>query len=66
MTCLATGGDTLMRSTIVISSSDEGCDMVIFIMKRSRCASGSWYTPSDSIGFCVAITKNGVGTSYVL
>ena len=29
--------------------------------KRSRCASGSGYTPSLSIGFCVASTRNGVG-----
>ena len=28
-------------------------------MKRSTCASGSGYVPSDSIGFCVAITRNG-------
>ena len=31
-------------------------------MKRSTCASGSGYVPSDSIGFCVASTRNGVGT----
>ena len=31
-------------------------------MKRSTCASGSGYVPSDSIGFCVAITRNGSGT----
>ena len=31
-------------------------------MKRSICASGSGYVPSDSIGFCVAITRNGSGT----
>ena len=30
-------------------------------MKRSTCASGSAYVPSDSIGFCVAITRNGRG-----
>ncbi len=35
-------------------------------MKRSRCASGSWYTPSDSIGFWVATTKNGFGTGWVM
>ncbi len=29
-------------------------------MKRSTCASGSGYVPSVSIGFCVAITRNGV------
>ena len=29
-------------------------------MKRSSCASGSGYVPSCSIGFCVAITMNGV------
>ncbi len=31
------------------------------IRKRSRCASGSGYTPSDSIGFWVASTRNGCG-----
>ncbi len=31
-------------------------------MKRSICASGSGYVPSDSIGFWVAITRNGAGT----
>ena len=30
-------------------------------MKRSTCASGSGYVPSDSIGFCVASTRNGLG-----
>ena len=34
-------------------------------MKRSTCASGSGYVPSDSIGFCVAITRNGAGTRCV-
>ena len=34
-------------------------------MKRSTCASGSGYVPSDSIGFCVAITRNGAGTRWV-
>ena len=28
-------------------------------MKRSNWASGRLYVPSDSIGFCVAITRNG-------
>ena len=32
---------------------------------RSRCASGSGYTPSLSIGFCVASTMNGAGTGCV-
>ena len=31
-------------------------------MNRSTCASGSGYVPSDSIGFCVASTRNGDGT----
>ena len=31
-------------------------------MKRSTWASGSGYVPSDSIGFCVASTRNGSGT----
>ena len=34
-------------------------------MNRSTCASGSGYVPSDSIGFCVAITRNGCGTKCV-
>ena len=34
-------------------------------MKRSTCASGSGYVPSDSIGFWVAITRNGAGTACV-
>ena len=33
-------------------------------MKRSSWASGSGYVPSDSIGFCVAMTRNGEGTGY--
>ena len=36
--------------------------MTTFSMKRSTCASGSGYVPSDSIGFCVAMTRNGSGT----
>ena len=35
-------------------------------MNRSTCASGSGYVPSDSIGFCVAITRKGSGTGYVV
>ena len=34
-------------------------------MKRSTWASGSGYVPSDSIGFWVAMTRNGWGTSWV-
>ena len=34
-------------------------------MKRSICASGKGYVPSDSIGFCVAMTRNGSGTPCV-
>ena len=34
-------------------------------MNRSTCASGSGYVPSDSIGFCVAMTRNGDGTGWV-
>ncbi len=34
-------------------------------MKRSTCASGSGYVPSCSIGFCVAKTRNGVGSAHV-
>ena len=34
-------------------------------MKRSTCASGSGYVPSNSIGFCVASTTNGRASSCV-
>ena len=34
-------------------------------MKRSSWASGRGYVPSDSIGFCVAMTRKGSGTSMV-
>src|SRR5438445_13301779 len=34
-------------------------------MNRSSCASGSGYVPSCSIGFCVAMVKNGFGSLYV-
>jgi hypothetical protein len=34
-------------------------------MKRSTCASGRGYVPSDSIGFWVASTRNGSGTAKV-
>src|SRR6478672_2099100 len=34
-------------------------------MNRSTCASGSGYVPSDSIGFWVASTRNGLGTGNV-
>ena len=35
-------------------------------MKRSSCASGSGYVPSYSIGFCVAITRNGGSSGCVV
>ena len=38
------------------SSTASGKSMEIFIIKRSRCASGSGYVPSNSTGFCVAKT----------
>src|SRR4051794_9473379 len=34
-------------------------------MKRSTCASGSGYVPSNSAGFCVARTRNGRASSWV-
>ena len=34
-------------------------------MNRSSCASGRAKVPSYSIGFCVAMTMNGVGIGYV-
>ncbi len=35
------------------------------IINRSICASGSWYVPSDSIGFWVARTMYGCSMTYV-
>jgi hypothetical protein len=35
------------------------------IMKRSSCDSGSGKVPTCSEGFCVAMTKNGVGRRRV-
>src|SRR2546430_2731369 len=35
-------------------------------MKRSICASGSGYVPSDSIGFCVAITSYPVPDPFLV
>ena len=34
-------------------------------MNRSSWASGRGYVPSDSMGFCVAITRNGSGAGNV-
>jgi len=34
-------------------------------MNRSTWASGSAYVPSVSIGFCVAMTRNGSGSLWV-
>ena len=39
--------------------------MLIDSMNRSSWASGSGYVPSCSIGFCVAMTKNGGSRSNV-
>ena len=39
---------------------------MIISMNRSSCASGSAYVPSCSIGFCVAITRNGSGSGCVV
>ena len=50
-----------MRRAISSSSTYVGCPTTICIRNRSRCASGNAYTPSDSIGFWVARTRNGVG-----
>ena len=65
-TCSAYGRATAIRRTISISSAMLGCPTSTFIRNRSRCASGSGYTPSDSIGFCVASTRNGRGSGYVV
>ena len=40
--------------------------MMMLNMNRSSCASGSGYVPSSSIGFCVANTRNGSSSLYVL
>ena len=55
-----------MRRAISSSSTYDGWSTTICIRKRSRCASGSAYTPSDSIGFCVASTRNGFGVALRL
>ncbi len=47
------------------SSSAEGYSTTILNRNRSRCASGSGYTPSFSIGFWVASTRNGEGIGKV-
>ena len=62
----AVGGLTDMRRRISNSSLPRGYGTSTLSRKRSRCASGSGYTPSDSIGFWVAITMKGCGTGWVL
>ena len=47
-------------------SSSLGYGTVSLNRKRSSCASGSGYVPSISIGFCVARTKNGSGSVWVV
>src|ERR1035438_4321120 len=51
---------------ISTSSSTDGYSMRVLNRKRSNWASGSGYVPSNSMGFCVASTKNGLGSVYML
>ena len=51
---------------MVFRSERDGYFTRIFIRNRSSCASGRGYVPSISIGFCVAITKNGCSSSCVV
>jgi hypothetical protein len=51
---------------IWISSCGVGYVTSVMNMNRSSWASGSGYVPSCSIGFWVASTKNGSGSSYVV
>ena len=60
------GGSPCTRVTRISSSTARSTPaMSTLNMKRSSCASGSGYVPSSSIGFCVASTKNGVGSGRV-
>ncbi|OLB80455.1 MAG: hypothetical protein AUI14_06670 [Actinobacteria bacterium 13_2_20CM_2_71_6] len=59
------GSSAPWTSSIASSAPPSGYPMAIRAVNRSRCASGSGYVPSISIGFCVAITMNGVCSRYV-
>src|SRR4029453_16412446 len=58
-------GMPVPRATMTNSSSSVGYPTSTFIMNRSTCASGSGYVPSVSMGFWVAITRNGSGTRWL-
>src|SRR5690606_3446805 len=47
------------------SASASGYPAVSRAMNRSRCASGRGHAPSISTGFCVATTRNGLGSWWV-
>ena len=64
--CRSSGASTSWRWTTVSSSSCCGYPITTLSMNRSICASGSGYVPSDSIGFWVAMTRNGSGTGCVV
>src|SRR5690625_7414650 len=56
---LSIGCSLSVRCNISSSSSNVGYPIFNIKINRSSCASGSGYVPSYSIGFCVAMTKNG-------
>ena len=65
-TVLAAGGaSAVVRSIISRSSSDGGISTRSLNANLSSAASGSGYVPSCSMGFCVAITKNGSSSRIV-
>src|SRR5207248_6228662 len=53
----------VVLSEMAISSAEEGKGTFNLKKKRSSWASGRGYVPSISSGFCVASTKNGLGSS---
>ena len=55
----------MRRPSTSISSSRAGYPNAVRRRKRSSCASGSGYVPSYSIGFCVAMTRNGGSSTCV-
>jgi hypothetical protein len=58
-------GSSSNRSRSCRSSSRAGRSTTSFCWNRSRWASGSANTPSISMGFCVAMTRNGDGSCFV-
>ena len=53
---VASGSSVIKRSSICRSCALSSPPMLIFIIKRSSCASGNGNVPWDSSGFCVAAT----------